>query len=59
VDDRVGFLEPELGDVRLAPVAILPAEGVHLCSPRPQTVNHMAAEKAPGASYEDFHVIPA
>jgi hypothetical protein len=28
VDDRVGFLETEFGDVRLAQVAILPAEGV-------------------------------
>ena len=59
MDDRVGLLKPEFGDVWLAQVAVLPAERVHLGSTRAQTVNHMAAEKAPGAGHEDFHVIPA
>ena len=59
MDDRVGLLEPEFGDVRLAQVAVLPAERVHLGSALPQTVDHMAAEKAPGTGHEDFHTVPA
>ena len=55
MDDRVGLLQPEFGDVRLAQVAVLPAEGVHLGATLSQAVNNMAAEKAPGAGHKDFH----
>ena len=55
MDDRVGLLQPEFSDVWLAQVAILPAERVHLGSAGAQTVNHMAAEKAPGAGHKDLH----
>jgi hypothetical protein len=57
MDDRVGLMEPEFSDVRLAQVAVLPAERVHLGAAPSQTVNYMASEKASGTGHVDGHAI--